>query len=82
MGRACRCEFQCELESEPDFGGSSAGRNPKISYRLMLAWHRPEADDKVLAQGFAGEKDGRNAQAAVMNLGGEEVVLLCPTWAG
>ena len=30
---------------------------------------------EVLAQGFAGEKDGRNAQAAVLNLGGNEVVL-------
>jgi hypothetical protein len=30
---------------------------------------------EVLAQGFAGQKDGRNAQVAVLNLGGNEVML-------
>ena len=30
---------------------------------------------EVLAQGFAGQKDGRNAQLAVLNLGGNEMLL-------
>ena len=30
---------------------------------------------EVLAQGFAGQKDGRNAQVAVLYLGGNEVLL-------
>jgi hypothetical protein len=29
---------------------------------------------EVLAQGFAGQKEGRNAQVAVLNLGGDEVL--------
>src|SRR5258708_36409654 len=30
---------------------------------------------EVFAQGFAGQNDGRNAQVAVLNLGGNEVLL-------
>jgi hypothetical protein len=78
MGRACRCELQVpKLESEPDFGGSSAGRNSQnlVEVGALALRIRLRETIEVLAQDFARQKDGRNAQVAVLNLGGNEMLL-------
>src|ERR1700694_309251 len=73
---ACRREFQMsKLKSKPDFSRSSAGGNGQNVVQVVTLGRclRLRQTIEVLAQGFAGQKDGRNAQVAVLNQGGNEV---------